>query len=209
MKKVLTQDGLPTFHNELVGEYYHSLSGAKEEAIKKYVEPCKIAERDDVKILDICFGLGYNTAAAIDARKPGAKMEIMALENDWNVLAEIPKIEYPFQCKKLIINVAEKQIAEKDDVKIILMVGDARSIVKFLKQEFDVVFFDPFSPKKAPEMWTEEFFKNVYAVMNPGGILATYSCARSVRENLKKAGFEVMDGPTVKRRGPGTIARKR
>ena len=39
-------------------------------------------------------------------------------------------------------------------------------------------------------------------------ILATYSCARIVRDNLKEAGFEVFDGPSVGRRAPSTIAKK-
>ena len=44
--------------------------------------------------------------------------------------------------------------------------------------------------------------------MNKKGILTTYSCARQVRENLKKAGFIVKDGPCVGRRAPATIALK-
>ena len=39
MKQVTTNDGSITFLNEDVDETYHSHSGAKEEAVKKYVEP--------------------------------------------------------------------------------------------------------------------------------------------------------------------------
>jgi tRNA U34 5-methylaminomethyl-2-thiouridine-forming methyltransferase MnmC len=44
--------------------------------------------------------------------------------------------------------------------------------------------------------------------MKKGGKLATYSCARVVRENLVAAGFSVSDGPCVGRRAPGTVAVK-
>lgn len=35
-------------------------NGAVEEAMKKFVEPSKLLEKEDVKILDICSGLGYD-----------------------------------------------------------------------------------------------------------------------------------------------------
>ena len=73
---------------------------------------------------------------------------------------------------------------------------------------FDIVFLDPFSPRKNPELWSEEFFKEIYSRMKKGAKLATYSCARKIRENLKTAGFKVIDGPNVGRRGPSTNAIK-
>ncbi|PIN80139.1 hypothetical protein COV16_01405 [Candidatus Woesearchaeota archaeon CG10_big_fil_rev_8_21_14_0_10_34_8] len=42
--------------------------------------------------------------------------------------------------------------------------------------------------------------------MKEGGVLATYSCARKVRDALKNAGFSVKDEPCVGRRSPSTIA---
>ena len=44
MKKILTFDNTETFLNEEVGETYHSYTGAVEEALKKYAEPCKIKD---------------------------------------------------------------------------------------------------------------------------------------------------------------------
>ena len=65
-----------------------------------------------------------------------------------------------------------------------------------------------FRRKRIGEMWTEELFKEVYRVMKKNGKLSTYSCARVVRDNMKKAGFIVKDGPIVGRRSPSTIAIK-
>jgi tRNA U34 5-methylaminomethyl-2-thiouridine-forming methyltransferase MnmC len=45
--------------------------------------------------------------------------------------------------------------------------------------------------------------------MKPNSRLATYSCARVVRDNLKNAGFQIFDGPKLWRRGPSTIAVKK
>ena len=93
-------------------------------------------------------------------------------------------------------------------MKIKLLLGDARETIKQVTEKIDFVFLDPFSPKKCPELWTDEFFKDIYTIMRPGSKLATYSCARIVRDNLTKAGFSVSDGPIVGRRAPGTIGIK-
>ena len=55
-------------------------------------------------------------------------------------------------------------------------------------------------------MWEVSFFEEMYRVMKKSAILATYSCARMVRENMSKAGLFYDEGPIVGRRGPGTIA---
>ena len=77
-----------------------------------------------------------------------------------------------------------------------------------MTKKADAVFFDPFSPKKVPDMWEKEFFKDIFDAMKNNSILATYSCARVVRDNLKAVGFKVEDGPKIGRRSPSTLAIK-
>jgi tRNA U34 5-methylaminomethyl-2-thiouridine-forming methyltransferase MnmC len=212
IEKVATKDGSFTYHDSDFSETYHSTSGAKEEAEKKYAETCYIASRDEVNILDICFGLGYNSAAAIDQFK-GNRLAIIALEIYPGIIGEIRQLcneaQYPFKCADIMQAVAEKGRYSHKTLAINLIMGDARDTIKPLKSNsFDVVFLDPFSPKRCPELWTEEFFRDIYRVMRKNGVLATYSCAGVVRRNLKAAGFVVEDGPRVGRRSPSTVARK-
>ena len=212
LKKVITDDGSATFHNSGYDEHYHTKSGADEESIKKFAVPCRIkelAKTGKIAILDVCFGLGYNTAAAIDAAKdsnPDCQITIVALENDQEILDKIQEINSTFK-SYATIKESMKTKKEKDGVKIMLLLDDARKTIKNVKEKFDAVFLDPFSPKTCPELWTEEFFIDIRKTMKPEAILATYSCARVVRENLKKAGFTVEDGPIVGRRSPSTIAK--
>jgi len=63
MKKIITKDGSVTFKNESYDETYHSTSGALEEAFEKFAKPCNL--KDGMNVLDICFGIGYNSLAAI------------------------------------------------------------------------------------------------------------------------------------------------
>ena len=211
MKQVTTKDNSITFHSDKYNETYHSTSGAKEEAIKKFAEPCKINTYKKVTILDICFGLGYNSAAALDMFK-GDKIEIIALENDNNIINQIQHLDAPFDSYGFIHLLTEDEellIDVKRHIHLKLIIDDARKAITLLPDNhFDVIFLDPFSPKKCPELWTEEFFKEIYRVSKSGARLATYSCARSVRDNLKVVGFIVSDGPCVGRKAPGTIAIK-
>lgn len=202
MKLTKTNDNSYTFFNETYQEYYHSLTGALEEAQKKYIEPLHV--KDGMKILDICFGLGYNTYAALEAAKD---LKIIALERDKEVLQKLQQIELPGKYS-IIKHVAKDGKYKDSDYDILLLFGPAEETIKMINEEFDVVFLDPFSPKKNPELWTEQFFAEVYKRMKYGGKLATYSCAAQVRINLKAVGFVVVDGPAVKRRGPSTIATK-
>lgn len=206
MRLIKTKDGSYTFYSDKYKETYHSVTGALEESHKKFVEPCNI--KDGMTVLDICFGLGYNSAVALSKTK---KLRVIALEKDRKILNKTKDIKVLDWLKEYsIIKKVAKDLEYKDNetyIKIIL--GDATSTIKKLREKFDAVFLDPFSPPKNPELWTEEFLKDVVKRMNKNAILTTYSCARLVRINLQKAGLVVKDGPIVGRRGPSTIAIKR
>jgi tRNA U34 5-methylaminomethyl-2-thiouridine-forming methyltransferase MnmC len=241
MEPTITDDKSVTFYSEEFDEFYHSKSGALEEAFLKFAQASKISEVDKkiINILDICFGLGYNTLAGIAEASKNSKIKevnVVAIELDPKILEQTkditlePKeINDVYNLVKEVItdstkdNIANRISTEYKDMKINiqLYVEDARPVLKKLNKKqketkqkseknqlFDYIFHDPFSPKKCPVLWTEEFFKDVYDVTKKGGMLTTYSCARVTRENLTSAGFKTEDGPKVWRRGPATIARK-
>jgi tRNA U34 5-methylaminomethyl-2-thiouridine-forming methyltransferase MnmC len=216
MKKIITADNTETFLNFEVGESYHSQTGAVEEALKKYATPCKIkelAKSGKIRILDAFFGMGYNSAMAIDiALKENKKceIEVIGLEYDPIILDKIQEVNPPINFFKHFKQLSDFKLEFiEGNVSVKILLGDARETVKELEENyFDAVFFDPFSPKTAPQMWTEEIFTQINRVMKPTATLATYSCARMVRENMGKAGLFWDDGPIVGRRGPGTIATK-
>ena len=211
MKQIITGDNSITFENPVYEQAYHSLSGALSEAKLKYAEPCKIAEKaksGSLTILDICFGLGYNSLLAIHTAKasnPKCKIKIYALEMDPQVFGLINKIDMD-QEYAAIYNMIKRLSKDKLSIKqggvdLQLHLGDARETILEIKDKADAVFLDPFSPPKNPELWTEEFFSNIHARMKKSAILATYSCAALVR-----AGFDVKDGPHAGRYAPSTLA---
>ena len=216
LKKIITADNTESYLNEQVQETYHSQTGAVEEALKKYAIPSKmkeLAKRGKIKILDMFFGLGYNSAMAISAaleENPNCEIEVIGMENDTEIVSKIQEVNPPILFFKHYKRLERSNLEFKEKkISVKLILGDAREEVKKLEKEyFDAIFYDPFSPKTAPEMWTEELFKEMYRVMKKTGILATYTCARMPRENMAKAGLVYDDGPIVGRRGPGTIATK-
>jgi tRNA U34 5-methylaminomethyl-2-thiouridine-forming methyltransferase MnmC len=213
MERIITKDGSETFYSLEYGESYHSISGAVEESFKKYIEASpyeELARSGAVKVLDICFGLGYNSAAAIERiskLNPGCKIILVGLEKDPEIMNKILSVNPGIGGYELVQEAIRRGYSHDDGrVKVTVMLGDARDSLRSIDTKFDLVFHDPFSPKKNPELWTEDFFKELIRHMKKGAVLTTYSCARLVRENLKKAGFSVKDGPCVGRRAPSTIA---
>ena len=203
-----TSDGSYTLYNEKLNEHYHSVTGAYQEALEKYFIPLQV--KDGYKILDFCFGLGYNSFVATSKCK---NLQIIALENDFEIINRIADFPYPSKLIKTVSyfkNLSHNKTIRDDKNNIItLILDDAKLSVKTLQSDFfDVVFFDPFSTTKIPDLWSKDLFKEIFRVLKHKGKLATYSCAKSVRQNMEHAGFKVMNGPSVGRKSPSTIAIK-
>lgn len=213
---VLTSDGSPTLYHEGAGEHYHSLSGAHLEARQRYVWPCRIVEtallRGRVKILDIGFGLGTNLAWAVHEVQrgaPGATIEIVSLERDLLSLSSLaphlealPEARLSVMLRGLVTHLRWRQ----SGVDLALLVGDAIREILNVEAGFDAVFLDPFSPKRNPEPWKVPFLASVRSLMAEGGILSTYSSARSVRCALLRSGWQIGLGPAVGTKSSGTVA---
>ncbi len=215
----LTADGSFTFFCAEIGESFHSIQGAKEEAQLKFVEPCQIAQKAQkpiLRLLDVCYGLGYNTAAALEviwANNPSCRVELVALELDPAVpraaIAHNLLSSSPPPIPQLLEVLATSLQVETDRFHARLRLGDARTTIQQLHQsnfQTDAIFLDPFSPPRCPQLWTVEFLHHVASCCATDGRLATYSCAASVRSALITAGLQI--GPTLQVGGrqPGTVA---
>ena len=216
----LTADGSFTFFSEEFGELYHSHSGAKQEAEAKFVAPCQLSERashsQSLYLLDICYGLGYNTAAALAAiwaANPQCQVTLIALELEITVprqaIAEQLLSGWPPSVTELLAELAATASVQIPQLQASLEIGDARQTLSSLQRsgyQADAIFLDPFSPSKCPQLWTVEFLAIAAQCLKPSGRLVTYSCAAAVRTALQLAGLQVAPAPSVGRRSPGTIA---
>ncbi|MDZ8051559.1 MAG: tRNA (5-methylaminomethyl-2-thiouridine)(34)-methyltransferase MnmD [Aulosira sp. ZfuVER01] len=214
-----TADGSFTFTSHEFGEAFHSHYGAKQESFLKFAEPTQLAARAQkpvLRLLDICYGLGYNTAAALQTIwdvNPNCSVELMALELNPSVpqaaIAHHLFDNWDYKYTDMLHQLAFKYQVQQEYLKAELILGDARESIQLLQQQgflADAIFLDPFSPPQCPQLWTVEFIKQVSLCLHPDGILATYSCAASVRTALLTTGLTIASTPPVGRRSPGTVA---
>ncbi len=215
-----TADGSSTFFSEQWQETFHSKYGAKQEAIAKFVLPSNILNKsqDCIKILDVCYGLGYNSAAAIEKFSLDGianQIDIIALELDLEIpkqaiAANLLNIWTPEVTAALTTLSQELKLQIQIGAKTLnmqLLLGDARQTISQVPIAWaDVIFLDPFSPTHCPQLWTVEFMQCLAHCLKPDGCLVTYSCAAAVRTALMMAGLDIGNTPPVGRRSPGTIA---
>jgi tRNA U34 5-methylaminomethyl-2-thiouridine-forming methyltransferase MnmC len=200
----LTEDGSFTFFSETFNEAFHSHLGAKQEAFIKFAQATDLAtkaEQSSIHLLDVCYGLGYNTAAALEVIwtvNPDCHVTLYALELDISVpqAAIAPPLidSWSTPIQNILTAIAQQHHCTTAALDATLLIGDARQTIQQLCQsdfQADAIFFDPFSPRRCPQLWTVEFFTSVTQCLALTGKLATYSRSASVRSAMQSAGLQI------------------
>jgi len=214
---IKTKDGSATLYSKRFDECYHSTNdGALSESLYKHITPAfeLIGEKNNITILDICFGLGYNTLTTLYYLKKHSldkKVHIISPEFDEELIKSLKDFDYPNELKEyrdIIKELANSGYYRDSNIEIELFIGDARELLKSLIQrgiKIDIVYQDAFSPKKNPLLWTREYFEDISKIASKDIILTTYSSATLVRMGLYESGFKIYKAPDrgVRR---GTIA---
>lgn len=215
---IKTKDGSYTVKSNF-NETMHTIHGAITESFEKFVKPIEVLKKEKLKVLDICSGLGYNSAALIHKKKNNLKIDMIEISKEVLLLATL--IPSPIDSHKLIKTVYKEKLYEegvlkkidnktkdkRKNIKINVFCNDARDVIRNLKSDYyDVVFLDAYSPLRSPELYTVEFFNEVIRVMNKNSILTTYTSAAPVRSGMIEVGFYIGEGPIFGRKRGGTIA---
>lgn len=144
------------------------------------------------------FGLGYNTGVCLDfAYKTvnNPNLEITAVEKDFDIICRIKDLEVPKHYKQwqnFLSGLTENSCLNFEKISIELHLGNVFDIRNKLKEKsFDVIFFDPFSHKVAPEFWTNDFLISIFSLLDIGGILTTYSGLKRVEALALENNFAV------------------
>jgi len=199
-KRVLCEDGTYTLYSEEFDEPYHSTKdGALHESLQKHVLPALTykKERTSLVILDICFGLGYNSFATIaHVLEQGldTRIHIISPEFDTALIHSLEDFDYPpaFVGIRHIIQAVSRDLYYEDaQFKIEILPGDARETVKKIEERCDIIYQDAFSPVHNPLLWTREWFADLRALCQEDAILTTYSTASAVRLALYENGFYI------------------
>ncbi|MBF0104657.1 MAG: hypothetical protein HQM16_04955 [Deltaproteobacteria bacterium] len=214
---IQTADGSCTLFSEKYQETYHSRSGAWAESQEVFLRPFLAHQTHHWRVLDIGFGLGLNWLCYVnaflhEARHAGEpapehpeknaeyplRLDITSLDNDPEVL-HLKCTQESLGCFPVLNRAftllddlkVQKQITT-DSLSARLIIGEAKEGLKELarqKQRFNVILQDPFSPKKNPDCWDENYFDLLAPCCETGCLLLTYSVAKAVRNNLERTGF--------------------
>lgn len=220
---VKTDDGSYSIKSKEINhkiETLHTSSGAISESFEKFIKPLKLDDKEDIAILDICAGLGYNSTAAISKFKDKKSLKIDMVEISKATLACGILVKSPISEHEIIKKAIENQLIKEnyaslelvnteipENIEIKIFIEDARKTVQKLeKNSYDAIFLDPFSQNMAPELFSLELFKEFMRVIKDDGLIATYTSSAPVRSGFIEAGFHIGKGPVFGRKQGGTLA---
>lgn len=201
-----TEDQSSTLFSDLYGEHYHSIHGAINESQHIFIDGgLKSLQKSEISIFEMGFGTGLNAFLSLEyALKHELNIKYTTLEK--HPVASPIYTELNYGKEKGRANFIKLHELEWESFhKINEHFSFSKHAVDLLdykhKEQYDLVYFDAFSPDSQPELWSESVFKAIYEHMNPAGILMTYSVKGIVKRALKAVGFKIekIPGPIGKR----------
>jgi tRNA U34 5-methylaminomethyl-2-thiouridine-forming methyltransferase MnmC len=198
-------DGSFSLWSEAFREGFHSGRGALREARETFLAPSQL-ERfppgTTLRVVEVCVGTGGNLALLLEAcAAAGIALEWWGLELDPRPLAlaltsETFRRAWQPQTLNLLERLRDNGNWRSEASSGRLLRGDARQTVAALLLEregqMDLVWHDPFSPRRCPELWTLECLGATARLLAPSGRWISYCSAAAVRETLRRLGLQLV-----------------
>mgnify|MGYP001555594597 FL=1 len=213
-KIIITEDGSHTVSIPEMGVTYHSIHGAIQESEHVFIEAglSYVSGHpgiQDISILEAGFGTGLNALLTyIESEKKKLKIYYETIEPFPLNEEEVQSLNYCQQLNRPDLQFIFEQLHSSDYEKEIqfppfFILKKSKADLSTFKTSdlFDLIYFDAFDPNVQPELWTKEVFEKLFSILEPNGILVTYSSKGDVRRALRSAGFTVekIPGPKGKR----------
>ena len=210
-----TDDGSLTLFSKLYQENCHSQAGAHLETQLHYIEGCQIESLyqnlDSFTLLEVGLGTGLGLDLTLQtlARYPLRPAKLISTEID-ETLVEFLIKNSPFSFFKSLVKKGNHYFGEEHQIKIIILIGDARRTVPDYFQEqslkVDAIYQDAFSPRRNPDLWTVEWFKDLQKISSSHVKMSTYSASSSARKSMIEAGWIIQNGPKFGQKRSSTRA---
>jgi queuine tRNA-ribosyltransferase len=206
---VTTREGARAMLDHATGEVMHPVVGPAIEAQRLYCGPARLAERlreegeQALVLFDVGLGAGSNASAAwrlAESVGEGRRLEIVSFERDLEALRVALEHAEDFGLEGAV-GVAARGVLERGEfvgrrTRWRLVLGELPETLE--EAGFaDMVFWDPFSPRANPGLWSLWAFARLRGCCRDGATVHTYSGATAVRSGLLLAGFAVGEGPAT------------
>ena len=213
MQLIVTSDSSHTILNRELNETYHSTHGAIQESRHVFIEAGLLHISpfpDPLSILEVGFGTGLNALLTqVEAETAGKHVMYTAIEafplkeEIWSQL-NYPRLLCSIDYSKAFEKLHLAEWGRTEELSNFFHIHKIHvKLEDYLPEpgQFDLVYFDAFSPASQPELWTTGIFMKLFSAMKPGAVLTTYSVKGDVIRSLKAAGFttEKIPGPPGKR----------
>jgi queuine tRNA-ribosyltransferase len=217
---VRTRKGLVAMRSLDAGEVMHPGVGPLVESEQLYVRQSRLAQRlrttvgRNLVLFDVGMGAGSNAVAArIESERApdgAARLELVSFERDLGALELALAHPADFALDGANGEAARALLAhgrhESERTCWRLHHGDLWNALADETCLADIVFWDPFSPKANPDLWTVAAFTAVRRVANAHCTLFTYSASTAVRAALLLAGWAVGVGESIGEKATTTAA---
>lgn len=194
-------------------DVYHPRAGALQQARHVFLAgnglPQRWQGRERFVVLETGFGLGNNFLATWHAWRDDAqrcgRLHFVSIEKHpltQAALAALPRdAELAHLADELqaawppLVPGLHRRVFDAGRVELLLAFGDVQDWLRELVLDVDAVFLDGFAPARNAPMWSAESMRQITRRCRVGATAATWSAARSVRDALAAAGFEVERHP--------------
>jgi tRNA U34 5-methylaminomethyl-2-thiouridine-forming methyltransferase MnmC len=222
-ERVTLRNGERALRERATGEIMHPSVGPWAEAKRLYVEQSRLETRlaatgtAPVRVYDVGLGGAANAVAALDcARGLGERrrrpLELVSFEQTVEplelALADPEGFPFLVPWRAAIAALLSEGSWSDAGASWKLVRGDLLETLARAPSPAELVYFDPFSPKANPALWTVEALGALRGRLSedPAAELFTYSAATPTRVSLLLAGFFVGAGVSVATKAETTVA---
>jgi tRNA U34 5-methylaminomethyl-2-thiouridine-forming methyltransferase MnmC len=212
---IKTADGSHSLLNVDLQESYHSIHGAIQESLLVFIKnglEYRVGKNltRPVRVLEIGFGTGLNALLTLQYTiNSEIQIHYSSVEAHPIPWETAQLLNYPerlaqegltsfFQQLHVASWTRDEQLTENF---ILAKMGTSLQDADLPANQFDVIYFDAFSPNKQPELWELPMLRKVEQSMKPDAIFTTYCAQGQFKRNLKSLGLrvEVVPGPVGKK----------
>jgi len=211
--KVGKKDGNPTFWSQKYRDYYHPKAGAYVQAKELFIAQSELQvrlEKGDVTVLDIGFGMGYNSFCALDIaqKRSGHALHVKAIDQNRMLLKQSASVIKEPLHVTMLETLFQHNAYQCDYATIAFIPMEARYAITLLQERFDIIFLDPFIESNNASLVTLEFFQKLHALLKLDGVLVASTALHVSQIGLQHAGFDVslanVEGSDIK----GIVAKR-